>query len=167
MKTTYCSDIRARQWERFAYLAAGIALSVRMKAPFRDALRKSFGNEMFVRLLSEVFTVGQAAGADPCPVRARTYQHAFMLDARPVMPPPSIAEGGRAGDEAAFLLAELIGFARQYGVRTPELNIAWQLANTVSNGGSGPQPRSNTPHLGGEVLQQSEVYDSAEVEASD
>ncbi len=136
LMTSYCADIRARKWERFTYLAAGIALSIRMKAPFRDALRQPYGNDMLVKLLGEGFAIGQAAGFSPCPVRARAYARAFMLDARPIMPPPNIAEGGRTGDEAAFLLAEMIGIGRQIGLCSPEFALAWRKATMIAEGNS-------------------------------
>jgi 2-dehydropantoate 2-reductase len=137
LKVLETNRIRAAAWERFAYLAAGIATSVLMRRPLRDALRIATGASTFAGLLKEAGRVGEALGFAPDDVSIRSYLNAFRLDARPVLPTPTIAEGGRIGDEAAFLLAEMIGLARQSPVRTFNLELAW--ASVIN--GSGAETR--------------------------
>jgi hypothetical protein len=121
LKVFETNRIRSVAWERFAYLTAGIATSVLM----RDALRIATGASTFAGLLKEAGRVGEALGFAPDDVRVRDYLQAFRLDARPVQPTPTIADGGSIGDEAAFLLAEMIGLARQSRVRAFNLELAW------------------------------------------
>jgi hypothetical protein len=109
-------------------MASGIATSVLMRRPLRDAMHVANGASTFSALLKEACRVGEALGFAPDDVSVRRYANAFRLDARPVSPTPMIRDGGRIGDEAAYLLAEMVGLARRSPVRTPNLEMAWSAA---------------------------------------
>ncbi len=120
--------IRSVAWERFAFVASAIALSVLTDRPPRDAVRFPYGPDIFRRLLKEATRIGEATGFAPDPTRVRGYGRAMFLDGRPVQPPPLIADAGRGGNEAGYLLAELIALGRRARVPTFEFAKAWEIA---------------------------------------
>jgi 2-dehydropantoate 2-reductase len=125
MKTMLTDNIRARMWERFAFVASAIALSVLFERPFRDAMPRSHHLHPFDKLLGEARRIGEAAGFPNWRGPALSYRNAVLLEARPVQSPPTIADGGRSGDESAYLMAEMIGLAQRVGMDAPTLKQAW------------------------------------------
>ncbi len=125
LKALPSPEIRALAWERFGYLAGGIATSVLMGQPLRDAVRFAGGTNFFADLLADGARIGTAAGFAPNMRRARAYERAFLLDGRPVAVPPDIQNGGRAADEGTFILGEMVAIARRHGVRSFLLEKAW------------------------------------------
>jgi 2-dehydropantoate 2-reductase len=126
LRTTLCDRICGKTFERFAYMCAAIAPSHLMRHPLRDAIRLAYGQGNLDALLKEALAVGKAAGFAPDELRVKAYSRAFLTVGRPVDVPPGIDDEGRAGEEAANLLAELIKLARRFCVRTPRFDSAWQ-----------------------------------------
>lgn len=124
IKAFAISTIKAATWGRFSYLAAGIATSIVMKCPLRDAFRFPHGTTTFEGALAECLAIGRAAGFEPDPRRLKDYANAFLLEGRPVKSPPSVLDGGREADEAIFLLAEMVAIGRQWSVPAYRLNGA-------------------------------------------
>ncbi len=132
LTTVPSNQIRSIAWERFSFVCAAIATSVLTRRPLRDAVRFAYGPDTYVRALKEGARIGQAAGFDPDSVRVRAYARSFTLIGRPVHPPARVVDGGRAGDEAACLLGEMIGFANRHGVNAYELASAWKVITRQS-----------------------------------
>lgn len=126
LKTIASSRIRGAAWERLSYMAAGISVSALTAKPLRDAVRGYHGAGLLERLLKQAGHIGEAAGFAPDTRRIWTYRNAASLDGRPVLPPPMIASGGNIGNEAAYLLAEVVALARQFGVRAHDFMAAWK-----------------------------------------
>ena len=126
MKTALSSRIAAKSWERFGFLAAGIATAQLMQRPLRDAVRFAFGPSYLSTAIRECWQIGTAAGFKPDFVKMRTYERAFFLEAYPVSTPAMASEKGQAGDEAVYLLGEMVGIARREGIKAPTLEGAWR-----------------------------------------
>jgi hypothetical protein len=92
---------------------------------FRDARPRSHHWHRFDSLLGEARRIGEAAGFPAWTGPKLDYRHAVQLEGRPVQAPPPIADGGRAGDESAYLLAEMVGLARRLGTDVPLFSQAW------------------------------------------
>lgn len=125
LQISLSSSIKAEAWERFSFLAAAVATGAVMQRPFRDAVRLgSFDH--FTSMLKECTEIGIRVGFEPSRLRVRRYDNAFVLQGEPVLPPAPLADGGCAADEAAYLLAEMVGFGRHHNVDAPALYRAWQ-----------------------------------------
>lgn len=119
--------VRAKCWERFAFTAAGIATSYLLQQrPLRDAVRFAHGPAHLHDMLKEAYRIGSAAGFAPDMVQLSKYERAFSLVGRPVAAPAMISDDGAAGDEALFVLAEMVGIARRVGVGAYLFNLAWR-----------------------------------------
>lgn len=125
MRTMLTDNIRARTWERFGFLGSAVALSALTDRPFRDAMPRGHLTGPFSKLLSEARYIGDAAGFPNWTGSPLEYYRAVLLEGRPVLAPAAVADGGRAGDEAAYLLAEMIGLAQRVGVDAPTFKRAW------------------------------------------
>ena len=126
MKTIISARIRSVAWERYSFMASAVAVSVLTARPVRDAVRFAYGTSTFLGLLNEAARIGEAAGFAADPVRLWSYQKAFSLEGRPAQPPPMITDGGRAGDESALLVAEIVGIARRTGPQALRFGTAWE-----------------------------------------
>ena len=126
LRTILCDRICGKAFERFAYMCAAIATSHLMRHPLRDAIRLAYGLGNLDALLKEALAVGRAAGFAPDELRVKAYSKAFSMVGRPVDVPPGFDDDGRAGEEAAYLLAEMVGLARRVRVQTPRFDSAWQ-----------------------------------------
>jgi len=126
LKTIHSERIRAMAYERYAFMAAGIAASYMLGRPLRDLVRFAYGPGTFEALLREAFDVGVAAGFAPDKLKVMAYDRAFLLEGRPVQAPPRICDDGRAGDEAVYLLSEMVARARRARVNASRFEQAWR-----------------------------------------
>jgi 2-dehydropantoate 2-reductase len=126
INVTVAERIRAKSWARFSFMASAVATTVLMGRPLRDAFRFAHGTSTFASALKESYRVGVAAGFEPDRLAVRAYEKAFLLEGRPVTPPALISDGGRAGDESAYLLAEMNAISRRANVDTILLDMAWK-----------------------------------------
>lgn len=126
LKTIHSERIRAKAYERYAFMAAGIAASYMLGRPLRDLVRFAYGPGTFEALLREAFEVGVAAGFAPDKLKVMAYDRAFLLEGRPVQAPPRICDDGRAGDEAVYLLGEMVARARRARVNASRFGQAWR-----------------------------------------
>ena len=118
--------VRAKCWERFGFVAAGIATAYLKQRPLRDAVRFAHGPAHLQDLLREAYRIGSAAGFAPDMIQVGKYERAFTLVGRPVAAPAMIGDDGAAGDEALFLLAEMVAIARRVRVGAYLFNVAWK-----------------------------------------
>ena len=103
IKVIESNRVRAKCWERFTFMAAGIATSyLQQQRPLRDALRFAHGPAHVQDMLKEGFRIGSAAGFAPDMIQVGKYERAFTLVGRPVAAPAMIGDDGAAGDEALY-----------------------------------------------------------------
>ena len=126
LKAIESPRIRSQCWERFSFVAAGIATAFLKQRPLRDAVRFVHGPGYLQDMLKEGYAIGSAAGFAPDMTRIGKYERAFWLAGRPVAEPAQLSDDGSAGDEAGFLLAQMIGFARHAGARANLFNRTWE-----------------------------------------
>lgn len=124
--TTHRTRIRAKGWERFAFVASAVAATTLANRPLRDSLRFAHGSGDFNNLLREAQRIGTAVGYGPDQVSIKAYNSSFLLEGRPVQAPQMIKSGGRASDESFFLLSEMVAMARQARVSAFLFNAAWR-----------------------------------------
>jgi hypothetical protein len=126
LKVIESDRVRAVCWERFTFMAAGVATAHLKTRPLRDAVRFIHGPAYLQAALKEGYRIGMAAGFAPDMVQIGKYERAFTLVGRPVLAPPMASAEGAASDEAVFLLSEMVGFARRARFRDAYLlNKAW------------------------------------------
>ena len=123
--TSQSARIRGKAWERFVFMASAVAATALAGRPLRDSLRFAHGSSNFSNLLREAHRIGVAAGFAPDQVAVRQYEKSFLLEGRPIQPPPMIASG-RAGDESAFLLSEMVAMARRARTNAMMFDMAWR-----------------------------------------
>ncbi len=126
IKTLFDESIRAKAAERFAFVAAAIATAYLMGRPLQDSVRLAYGQGTFEKLLAEGLAIGVAAGYSPQQLSVKAYARAFSMVGRPIQVPACIGDPGRAGDESAFLLSEMVALARAARAHAPTFETAWK-----------------------------------------
>ena len=117
-------DLPRLAWARSIFLAAGVGTSVLTSRPLRDALRFYPGQSNFEHMMAEGRKIAAAAGVQVNKAQTWRYRHALYLEAEPVMAPPRVTAPGGGGQEAAYLLAQMI--ERADGVQAPTLRAAFK-----------------------------------------
>lgn len=125
LKVIESDRVRAKCWEKFSFAAAAVATAHLKKRPLRDAIRFVHGAPYLQDTLKEGYRIGSAAGFSPDMLEIGNYQKAFTLVGRPVQAPAMVGDDGAAGDEAFYLLDEMVGIGRRTRASAYLLNVAW------------------------------------------
>jgi 2-dehydropantoate 2-reductase len=116
----------ANVWARHIFLAAAAGATRLADMPsLRDTQRFRSGKR-FEDMLKEGIAVGVARRVPRLFGAVQRYRQGFLTESMPIMSPVPIAIGGRAGDEALFLLANMVRQAQDVKVVVPTLLRAWE-----------------------------------------
>jgi hypothetical protein len=123
-----CEDIAQHVWTRSIFLAAGVGASLWKEMPLRDALRTVSGDLEFRYMCVDGRDIAERSGVTVTKDMIHAYRQAMYLDGEAVQPPPRITDPDSAGDEALFLLAQMVGRSLRCRAKAPDLKRALAMA---------------------------------------
>ncbi len=128
--------LHTRVWARHVFLAAAAGATRLSGIPsLRDTLRYHSAKP-YEDMLKEGTVIGEARGLPRLFHAVQRYRHAFLKESEPVMAPVPLASGGRASDEAFFLLGNLLRKAQDKKVAAPTLMRAWEMTTKSAAAGA-------------------------------
>ena len=124
--------IRTDARGRFVFLGSGIAVSTLFGLPLTDLVRFEPMRRTLQYLRQEAAGVAFAVGV-PIPRAVQEgYRHAPFMASEPVAAPPMVTDPGGSGEEAEYLLRQLLCFAKSGGAEASLLTAAVQKLDTTA-----------------------------------
>jgi 2-dehydropantoate 2-reductase len=121
-------DLLPKIWTRSIFLAAGVGAAAIVDQPVRDALRCRSGDIHFGFMCDEGRGVAKRAAVAVSKDMLRDYRVGLGLEGEPIPSPPKITDRDGAGQEALFLLEQLIERAMRLGASHLSLKMALNAA---------------------------------------